>query len=203
MTQTHEKKSEAKRLLNKLYKDVWAFTIPKHDDLAIRETKSSSLYGEITFGGVEALINYLRLGEDDVFVDLGSGVGKVVMQIAMTSSVKKVIGVELSGTRYKDALGVLSKASELGLVDANRCEFRNENILETDLDNASVIYTCSTAFPSNFMDKLTEKITKHPKGRVVSLQDLPSHPRLELVDRLKLNMSWAKNQDVHVYHLIN
>lgn len=198
---SYEPKSETKRILNQLYKDVWAFTIPKQDDLVIKEAKSSSLYGEITYASIQKLIAYLGLGPDDVFVDLGSGVGKVVMQVVMNSSVKKAIGVELSAARYASAMDVSEKAVEQGLIERGRYEWRNEDIVHTDLSEATVIYTCSTAFPAGFMEDLTNKIATHDRGLVVSLQSLPEHPRLNFVEELKLDMSWAQKTGVHVYRL--
>lgn len=45
---------------------------------------------------LEAMREYLRLGPQDVFVDLGCGKGRVVYFVAM-ERVKKVVGVELRG----------------------------------------------------------------------------------------------------------
>jgi hypothetical protein len=42
----------------------------------------SRAYGELTPVGTRQLIAATRLAADDVFVDLGSGVGKVVLQVA-------------------------------------------------------------------------------------------------------------------------
>jgi H3 lysine-79-specific histone-lysine N-methyltransferase len=195
-----EDKTEARRVLRRLYKDVWAYTVPKKDDLRIRKARSSSLYGEITFASLNKLLEYLDLGEKDVFFDLGSGVGKVVLQVAMTSPVKKATGVELAATRYKESMKVLDAAAKEKSVSRRKCEFRNENILETDLSKATVIYTCSTAFPMTFMKRLTKKLAEIKKPlRIVTTQELPKNSGLELVDKLHLDMSWARKTVVYVF----
>ena len=51
---------------------------------AIYGSDSTSLvYGEITWAGMETLHNALNLRSDDVFYDLGSGVGKFVLCTAL------------------------------------------------------------------------------------------------------------------------
>lgn len=193
-------KKEARRVLRQAYKDVWAYTIPRDEDKNIRRTSSSSLYGEITFGSLDKVIQYLKLNKDDVFFDLGSGVGKVVMQVAMTTPVKKVVGVELSNSRYKEARKAARLLQSQGYVEPRKYSFKNEDILETNLKNATVIYSCSTAFPMKFMNKFTKKLgeLKRPL-RIVTTQELPENKYFELVDKLQLDMSWARKTSVYVF----
>jgi hypothetical protein len=193
-------KAQARRILRALYKDVWAYTVPKHDDMKIRKASSSSLYGEITFGALEKLLTYLKIGEKDVFFDLGSGVGKVVLQVAMTSPVKKAIGIELSGARFRESVLVLVSAAKQKWVSRRKCEFHHENILEADLSKATIIYTCSTAFPMTFMKKLAKKLGEIKKPlRIVTTQELPENMGLVCIDKLQLDMSWARKTTVYIF----
>lgn len=195
-----EDKAEARRVLRQLYKEVWAYTIPKDEDLKIRKAKSSSLYGEITFGSLDKIVDYLDLGEDDVFFDLGSGVGKVVLQIAMTTPVKKAIGVELSTSRHTGSKKVLAKAVKEKLVTRRNCAFLHEDILETNLSKATVIYSCSTAFPATFMKQFAKKLCALKKPiRIVTLQEFPARSGLVLIDKLSLDMSWVRKTPVYVF----
>merc|ERR1711871_438345 len=61
---------------------------------------SASVYGEMLAEGIEMVLAQLQLGPTDVFYDLGSGVGKFSMQIALRSRVGMVRGIEFSKTRY-------------------------------------------------------------------------------------------------------
>jgi len=193
-------KAEARKIMKQLYKDVWAYTIPRRDDLRIRKASGSSLYGEITFGALDKLIRYLDLDDQDVFYDLGSGVGKVVHQIAMTTNVKRVVGVELSATRFKDAQKVRDAAAKEKWISKARCKFEHGDILKADLSKATVLYTCSTAFPMTFMMKLAKKLaeSKRPQ-RIISLQELPQVPGLKLIDKIPLDMSWVRQTPVYVF----
>ena len=189
----------SRKIIKSLYEDIWAFQIPRHDDLRVRSAKSSSLYGEITSGSLEKLIQYLRIKSDDVFYDLGSGVGKVVMQVALNSPVKKAIGIELSETRFNHAQDVRRQAIKQKLIAAARIKFRNADVLSTNLNNATIIYTCSTAFPERFMKPLGSKLAKLKSNpTIVTLQELPDCD-LSLIDSLKLDMTWARRVPLYVY----
>lgn len=49
------------------------------------------------------MINEIQINEDDVFVDLGSGVGQVVLQVAAASKCKRCIGIERADVPVKYA----------------------------------------------------------------------------------------------------
>ena len=52
------------------------------------------MYGETSFELVEQMINSINFGEDDIFIDLGSGVGQVVLQVAGATKCKWCYGIE-------------------------------------------------------------------------------------------------------------
>uniref|UniRef100_A0A1I8AQF0 Histone-lysine N-methyltransferase, H3 lysine-79 specific n=1 Tax=Steinernema glaseri TaxID=37863 RepID=A0A1I8AQF0_9BILA len=60
------------------------------------EAFSSETYGETSFERLQMIIEEVAPGEDDVFVDLGSGVGQLIVQMAGGSRVKKAVGIEIS-----------------------------------------------------------------------------------------------------------
>ena len=52
------------------------------------------VYGETSFDLVCQMIDTIGVKEDDVFIDLGSGVGQVVLQMAAGSCCKICYGIE-------------------------------------------------------------------------------------------------------------
>uniref|UniRef100_A0A0N5A338 Histone-lysine N-methyltransferase, H3 lysine-79 specific n=1 Tax=Parastrongyloides trichosuri TaxID=131310 RepID=A0A0N5A338_PARTI len=60
-------------------------------------------YGELTYYGFEVLKSHLSINNSDTFVDLGCGVGQIVFQAAVTTPVKKAIGVECDENRISVA----------------------------------------------------------------------------------------------------
>ncbi len=64
------------------------------DKLNQYEPFSPQVYGETSFDLVDQLLKKVTLKESDVFVDLGSGVGNVVLQVAAVSQCKMCYGFE-------------------------------------------------------------------------------------------------------------
>src|SRR5579864_7063733 len=62
-----------------------------HQSLKCSEQNTIPLsYGEILYPGVDRLLAEVTLSEKDVFFDLGSGLGKVVLQVFLKTAVRKV-----------------------------------------------------------------------------------------------------------------
>ena len=58
------------------------------------EPFSPEVYGETSFDFVQQMIDEDRFKENDIFVDLGSGVGQIVMHVAAAVNCAKCIGIE-------------------------------------------------------------------------------------------------------------
>ena len=188
----------------RLYRDVDGFEISAREERKIERTRSSPIYGEIMPAATVRLIDALELGPDDVFVDLGSGVGKVVVTAALCSAVGRAVGVELARDRHAQGLEVVREAEAEGLLRPGVVLLRNEDILRTDLSDATVLYTCSTAFPYAFTERLALRVRKLRRPvRFVTLQVLDSDlPGFALDAILRLDMSWARKRKVHVYRVV-
>src|SRR5690606_36408380 len=144
------------------------------------KSKGSPIYGEIKHQALNQLLDYLALDNNDVFVDLGSGVGKVVLHTALVTPVKKAIGIELSTTRFLEAKEALKRASQWSPYIRSRCAFKNADLMEVNLSKATVIYTCSTAFSMAFMKKVSERLGSFTHDfRLVSPQELPQNKHFQ------------------------
>jgi len=196
----NKKTLSTRQIINRIYKDIEGFEIPSIDAKRVRESKGSPIYGEINHEALNKLLKYLRLGPKDVFFDLGSGVGKVITQTLLTTPVKLAVGVELSKIRHHDARLAMKRAYDFDPSIKNRVRLLNKDLLTVDLHEATVIYTCSTAFSQLFMKKLTKRLQSFNHHFIlVSLQDLPEIPEFKLIKKLKLDMSWLKCTPVYIY----
>ena len=188
--------------LKRLYRGAHGYAIPAGDDARVRATKSSPTYGEMLPNATAELLDYLQMGPDDVFYDLGCGIGKVVLQVGMTAPIKRCVGVELARRRYESALEKLAQARAEGLLRAARVELRCADLMRAKISDATVIYTCSTSFPAEFMVKLGRRLAGQRPGLVwVSTRHAEDNPWFDLIDELKLDMSWRNGSTVHVYRL--
>lgn len=148
------------------------------------------------------LLEALELGRGDVFYDLGCGVGKVVVAAAMVTRARRCVGIELAADRLARARRVVGRATREGLVPRRRVVLRHDDIASAELDDATVLYTCSTAFPTPFTRAVMRRVAA--LGRPVtfaSAQVLDDHPAFELERTLRLDMSWKRRTKVYVYRV--
>lgn len=122
--------------------------------------KKSALtaYGEITSKGIDTLMNEFKEHFDNpnaVFYDLGSGKGDMVIYIAENTNIKKCCGIELHKQRFNIAQEKLNKLSLDNVI------FLNQDILKSDISDATIIYTDNLAMPRKWMDQLWDNIPKN------------------------------------------
>jgi SAM-dependent methyltransferase len=187
--------------LRQLYRGLDGFPITPADERRVAGTKGgSATYGELLPTSTLRLLAQLELDRRDRFVDLGAGIGKVVLLAAMTTDVGAALGVELSTTRIAVAQQALARARQARVPGARRVRLLEADMMRCPLEDATVIYTCSTAFSSAFMRRLARRLAKLPKLRTLaSLQDLDPHPAFELRETLRLDASWTRRTEVYLY----
>ena len=84
---------------------------------------------------VDAMLRMGNVGPDDYLIDLGSGDGRVVVTAAKQAGAR-ALGVELDKYLLNQARENAAKAGV-----AERAQFRDQNLFETDLSQATVITT--------------------------------------------------------------
>jgi len=247
-----------KNILDEIYTGISGYGIPQEESELVREGGGDPTYGELTYEAAEVLFEDFTT--DTVFYDLGSGVGKVIAQVYLTTPAKKAVGYELADTRVKAAMSLENVLRNLGPVcfgfdheikdimankdslanedqgdqEANKkgkgkkgkianpkadkkgkvanpkpynvpnkyIKFFKKNFLEADLSDATVIYTCSTCFSDDLMQKLADKFATLKDGLVImTLKALPPHENIYLERTLTLPMTWSKATPVYVYVL--
>jgi SAM-dependent methyltransferase len=193
---------DPKAIVRRLYRGVDGFDIPPTDEQAVRAARSSSVYGELMPTATLRLLEALELQPEDVFFDLGAGVGKVVLMAALSTPVRQAVGVELSARRIRRARIVAKRAVREGLVEPRRIRMCEADILGADLSAGTVFYTCATAFPWAFTAKIMRRIAKLRKPvTFVSTQVLDPHRAFTLDRVLRLDMSWRRRSKVYVYRV--
>ena len=67
---------DPRNVVRRLYAGHWGYDVTAAEDARVVATEGSSTYGEMMPSAVDQLIDALDPEEDDVFYDLGSGMGK-------------------------------------------------------------------------------------------------------------------------------
>lgn len=192
----------AQNLMDDFCKSANGFDICQEERKHIDNAGGSATYGEITYEGLATLLKDLKLNSKDVFYDLGCGVGKVCIQVILTTPAK-AIGIELSSTRVQKAeLIRQDMIKKETLTNKNRLRFIKGNIADEALKDATVIFMCSTCFPDKLMKQLTEKMAKLKKGlRVLTLKELTPNSKFTLIRTYEIPMTWSSQSPVYWYVL--
>ncbi|CAD7949369.1 unnamed protein product [Amoebophrya sp. A25] len=166
-----------------------------------------------------------RLSSADVFYDLGSGLGKFIMQVYFNHPVGRATGVELSESRFNRSIGLsqeLVKSSRVG-EDALPALGGSYQLLQGDMfrlniSDATVIFVCSTCLTEEVLNQLHQKVVDEcPRLRfLISMKRLPKHfvPNRDaetskkgrvrmLVERKSefVQTSWANETAVRFYEI--
>jgi hypothetical protein len=191
-----------KHLMN-LYQGISGFISYQPNEKQDHEKDSIYLtYGEITYPGITRLLDYANIGADDVVCDLGSGVGKMVVQSFLKTPAKRCFGIEASQARYASSMEVLKRLREESpelFKDGQRViNFYQGNFLRGDLGDTTVVYTGSTCFSTQLMAKIGEMIDRTPSIRcVMSLKPVPCALPLDQI--LDVEATWVSLTKCHVY----
>ena len=137
-------------------------------------------YGELTTLGFRQLAAHIKLCSKDVFVDCGSGTGRLVRQASREHSVRSAIGVELSSSRHRLALELCAKEAAASARRSSRSPSPREHFICSDcaveglwtadgaLAGATVVFACSVMFSPALMARLAQCIEACSTVRIVA-----------------------------------
>lgn len=197
-------------LLNRIYQGVDGFGLSEAETKRITDLGGAPTYGEIAYASMEAITQVVMFSSDDVFYDLGSGVGKFPIFVHLWTTAKKSIGIELSESRHNGALNAMSSLYDYendgfnALADENReLLFIHGDISETDLSDATIIFMNSLCFSNIILKAMVDTFTKLAPGLcIITLKELPQHPRLKYSRKDSFPTSWSGNVPFHFYELL-
>ena len=193
---------DVRRDLGRIFRGLDGYRIPSAERRRVQLARSTATYGELQPTATRRLLEHLVPDATDVFYDLGSGIGQVALHAALATRVSRSIGIEIVRTRHDLAVLACARAREAGFDRARACEFRCQDFLRCGLSDATLVYTCSTAFPAPLMAALTRRLSRGRSGlRLATLQALPENPWFSAPIILRLDTTWRRRVPVHVYTL--
>lgn len=167
----------------------------------LRSSRSSATYGELTQTGARNLIRHLDPKPQDVFLDIGSGVGKLVLQAAMSVGMRQCVGIERVRARHEYAVAALEYARQNTCLKTDNVVFEFGNALDCDLSRATKVFMCSTCFSPSFLTRVARKLAKCVAPvTVVTLREFElEHRGLEKAGTFYLSTTWTRSTIAHVY----
>lgn len=183
--------SPSHQYLNYLYQNIT-------NNIFKENNNYSSIYGEIFFESFNKLLGFINLNTNDIFIDIGSGIGKVCLQIALNTDVKQILGFEIISDRNNNANTALAKAKlDLPEIFNNKSiDFLNQDFLEFDFSNINtsqniIAYTCSTCFTEKLLYAIGDKINNNKNiSKLLSLRPIPNLTRLKIKYIVDVECSW-------------
>lgn len=143
-------------------------------------------YGETPYHTGLKLLNMAKVTEEDVFIDLGSGRGKMVFLAALAKKCQAT-GIEMLPS-YNILANRIAKNTKL----SNRVQFLNDDFLACDLTGVTVVFTACTSWSQLTRDLLLDRVEELDDGvRWISIGREQRHPDLDLIQADRLLFSWG------------
>ncbi|KAI1882852.1 hypothetical protein AGOR_G00239170 [Albula goreensis] len=213
-------------LLRHILQQVYNHSVSDPDRLNNYEPFSPEVYGETSFDLVAQIIQEIEMVEDDTFVDLGSGVGQVVLQVAAATHCRHYYGVEKAETpaSYAESMDREFKrwmkwyGKKHGEYTLERGDFLSEEWKER-IANTSVIFVNNFAFGPEVDHQLKERFANMKEGgKIVSskpfaplnfrinsrnLSDIGTIMRVVELSPLRGSVSWTGKPVSYYLHTID
>jgi hypothetical protein len=192
----------------------------EHDERLHGDPKALT-YGELELEGMLQLIDAFEgvatLTPTDVVVDVGSGVGKFVLAVAMRSRARSV-GIEVVRERAERAATALKEARRAGLLTA--AEADRVELLEDDAtrpgalsDTTTFVFLSNLCFSPDLNIAVADALMGLPQLRCVAAlrelpaaalsKDLPSphdeNRKFALLRTLRVRTTWDDHTRLHLY----
>lgn len=170
-----------------------------YDDYLLDENlnnkNTSYIYGEVNPKCILNIINNLNLEECN-FLDIGSGLGKLVIYLAMNTNFI-IDGIEIDKVRYNKSISLL---------DSYECfdnvEFFNDDFTNKYFGNYDFIYCCNLVFDDETNNKLYKKIEFEFKG-IFILFNYPYNLEHYLIREEYVKTSWSKKAKIFIFNKKN
>lgn len=170
-------------------------------------------YGEVTYAGMEAVYDALNLKQGDVFFDLGSGVGKLVLYVALRAQVARSVGLEVGEKRHALAVGACERLkalkeepdAKLSSLTQPCSEFQ---VLQADIckyayQDASVVVITNVCMDMQVQSRAVEQLLRCSAiRRLVTTCALPPNNRLKLARAVCVACTWCKQSSWQVYDVM-
>ncbi|KAJ4943337.1 hypothetical protein JOQ06_005840 [Pogonophryne albipinna] len=213
-------------LLRHILQQVYNHSVTDPEKLNNYEPFSPEVYGETSFDLVAQIIDEMEVMEDDTFVDLGSGVGQVVLQVAAATNCKHYFGVEKADipATYAESMDNEFKkwmrwyGKKHGEYTLERGDFLSEEWKER-IATTSIIFVNNFAFGPEVDHQLKERFANMKEGgKIVSskpfaplnfrinsrnLSDIGTIMRVVELSPLRGSVSWTGKPVSYYLHTID
>jgi SAM-dependent methyltransferase len=158
-----------------------------------REKKSQPYqFGTTPLLTLDRIATRAQILSDDIVVELGCGTGHTLLWLSQVIGCR-AIGIEWVPQFVENFQWIQKKCL------LKNVEIKQQNYLETDLSNASVLYLYGTCMEDSEIEEFCKQIPKLKEGcRLVTvsfpLSAYTDDPRLQEVDSFLVHFPWGKTE---------
>ncbi len=190
----------ALKLFDYLYGQVDGYTV-SHDARRDLADKNDLLYGELPEETWLQIVERANPKKDGVFVDAGSGTGRIVMMAHLFGDFKKSIGIELLAGLHNKACEIKEiferdVKSQISDHVANReIEFLCKNIMDHDFHDVDFVFMNHPFKDREAFDLLEQKFLRELKKgtNIVTIIRALKHSAFKQLGSQKYNFSWGES----------
>ncbi|XP_037298639.1 histone-lysine N-methyltransferase, H3 lysine-79 specific isoform X3 [Manduca sexta] len=219
-------KYPSRGLLKHILQQTYNQAVSDPDKLNQYEPFSPEVYGETSYELVCQMIDQIEITADDVFVDLGSGVGQVVLQMAAATPCRICLGVEKAEvpSKYAESMDVYFRTwmrwygKKFGEYKLIKGDFLMDEHREK-INAATIVFVNNFAFGPNVDHQLKERFADLKDGaKIVSsksfcplnfritdrnLSDIGTIMHVSEMSPLKGSVSWTGKPVSYYLHIID
>ncbi|CAG9855378.1 unnamed protein product [Phyllotreta striolata] len=213
-------------LLRHILQQTYNAAVTDPEKLNQYEPFSPEVYGETSYDLVCQMIDQIEITSDDVFIDLGSGVGQVVLQMAAATPCKICLGIEKAEvpSRYAESMNKNFRTwmqwygKKYGEYKLMKGDFLTEEHREK-INQATIVFVNNFAFGPSVDHQLKERFADLKDGaKIVSsksfcplnfritdrnLSDIGTIMHVSEMSPLRGSVSWTGKPVSYYLHIID
>jgi len=172
-----------------------------------KDTGGSPVYGEMVWEALEQVLNLVNATSSDIFLDLGSGTGKLVMQFSLTRC-GVGYGMEYSKKRHESAVKARDMLEENYPKRAELVRYIRGDIFKDPLPDASIVLVDGLMHTPEKLRELSIQILQYCANDIVMVWSVGKYlffPPETVVNFMEIEVaaSWKDGQVSYIYWVSN
>ena len=151
-------------------------------------------YGEPKFECINDFLAILqdlcRCDKTETMIDLGSGLGKIVIPMHYANIFKNIEGVELITSLYNESLKIIDEYSKKYQKNVDNIKMINDDMFNIDFSKYDVIFS-NTAVSEQLKDEIVSKINKEAKNCCIIISSISTFKDENIIPLRKLKSQWS------------
>lgn len=168
---------------------------------SLKDDTIAAAYGAIRPPALRALLAKLQIDGTDVFTDVGSGIGNVVLQVYANYPFRKVRGIEYISGRHLEAVQNLEKYKQrVGGTLSREVELIDGDICKEDFSDSTIVFASSQCMDDKVLDCVKTRCEANRNLKYVVTGRPFASTSLRLLEEIRgLNTSWSDNSSYWIY----